>query len=122
MRKTALILIISFFFTHLSTVTAWSYENNPCVRNLDGKIVCPPEGGSCLVNSDGTIACSPPFGGIVMDIDGQMLCGPGQCKNSAFGQAFCSAEQGGSITFSISGEPVCTGDCVPASASACSWP
>lgn len=70
----------------------------------------------------GEIACSPPFGGIVKTFDGQMLCGPGKCMISAFGQAFCSAEQYGSVTINSSGEPVCTGGCVQASAEACSWP
>ncbi len=101
---------------------AWSYEGSPCVRNSDGKIVCPPPGGTCLVDVTGNIACSPPFGGIVMTIDGQMLCGPGKCVITAFGQAFCSAEPYGAVTIDSFGEPVCTGGCVPASASACSRP
>ncbi len=122
MRKPVLISVINFFIALLLAVTAWSYQNNPCVRNVDGKIACPPQGGSCLVNSEGMIACSPPFGGIVMNINGRMLCGPGQCKLNAFGQAFCSAEQGGAVTFGMDGKPVCTGGCVPASASVCSWP
>lgn len=104
------------------TVTAWSYEQNPCVSNVNGKIVCPPPGGTCLINAAGNIACSPPYGGIVMIFDGQMLCGPGKCMISAFGQAFCSSEKDGSATISSFGVPVCTGGCVPASASACSWP
>jgi hypothetical protein len=122
MRKAALILASSFLIAHLLAATAWSYENNPCVRDAYGKIVCPPQGGSCLINAEGIIACSPPYGGIVMNINGQMFCGPGQCKNNARGQAFCSAAQGGSMIFNGSGELVCTGGCVPASASACSWP
>ena len=48
MRKVALISVIIFFVTLLLTVTAWSDENNPCVRNIDGKTACPPEGGTCL--------------------------------------------------------------------------
>jgi len=122
MRKVALISVIIFFVTLLLTVTAWSDEKNRCVRNMNGKTACPPQGGTCLIDSSGNIACSPPYGGIVKNGNGQMLCGPGKCMISAFGQAFCSAEQGGSVTMSSSGEPVCTGGCVPASASACSWP
>lgn len=48
MRKVALISVIIFFVTLLLTVTAWSDENDPCVRNIDGKIACPPQGGTCL--------------------------------------------------------------------------
>jgi hypothetical protein len=93
------------------------------VRNVYGKIVCPPQDVTCLVNSfSNVIACSPPNGGIVMNATGEMLCGPGKCMVPAFGQAFCSALQGGSVTIDSKGEPVCTGECVPASASACSLP
>jgi hypothetical protein len=122
MRKIVLISVIIFFVTLLLTVTAWSDENDPCVRNSDGKTACPPVGGTCLKNMYGKIACSPPYGGIVKNRDGEMLCGPGKCMISGSGQAVCSAEQGGSVTRSSSGEPVCTGSCVPASSSACSWP
>jgi hypothetical protein len=122
MRKAAQISVIIFFVTLLLTVTAWSDENNPCVRNIDGKIACPPQGGTCLKNMDGNIACSPPYGGIVKNRDGQMLCGPGKCMIDSSGQAFCSAEQGGSVTITSSVEHICTGGCVQASASACSWP
>jgi hypothetical protein len=74
------------------------------------------------MNATGIIACSPPYGGIVMTVRGEALCGPGDCAINAFGRAFCSAEQDGTITFDMSGKPICTGGCVPASASACSWP
>jgi hypothetical protein len=122
MRKVVLISVISIFFTLLLTVTVWSSGKNHCVTNIFGKTVCPPPGGTCIINSSGDIVCSPPYGGIVMTIDGRALCGPGKCKISAFGQAFCSAVQDGSATISSWGEPVCTGGCVPASESACSWP
>jgi hypothetical protein len=122
MRKAVLISAIIFFVTFLLTVTAWSDDNNACIRNIDGKTACPPVGGTCLKNMNGKIACSPPHGGIVKNKDGEMLCGPGKCMINGFAQAFCSSEQGGSITRNSSGEPVCTGSCVPASASACSWP
>jgi hypothetical protein len=122
MRSVSLISITSLIMMLSLTVPAWSNERYPCVHNMDGKIVCPPPGGKCLVNANGNIACSPPYGGIVMTLDGQALCGPGKCMISAFGQAFCSAVEDGSITFNSSGEPVCTGGCVRASASACTWP
>lgn len=122
MRKAAPIFAISLALVLLLTATSWSDRRNPCVRNFDGKIVCPPPGGKCLVNSDGIIACSPPYGGIVMTIDGKALCGPGECKIDAHGQAFCSAVEDGSITFDTLGKPICTGGCIPASASACIWP
>ena len=101
---------------------AWSFEQGRCVTNLQGKVVCPPPGGTCLIATTGEIACSPPFGGIVKTIDGKILCGPGRCLITAFGQAFCSAEMYGSATITAFGEPVCTGGCVPASAEECSWP
>jgi len=104
------------------TLTAWSYDQYPCVRNLYGKVACPPPGGACLMNAVGDIACSPPYGGIVKTFDGHMLCGPGRCMIGTYDEAFCAVEQDGTITFNSYGEPVCTGGCVPASASACSWP
>jgi hypothetical protein len=122
MRKMALMSVISFFIALLLTVTAWAYEQNPCVRNAEGKIACPPQGGACLMDAYGNIACSPPFGGIVRTYDGRMLCGPGACGINAAGEIFCSAEMGGSMTFDAFGKPFCTGSCVPASEPACSRP
>ena len=101
---------------------AWSYEQSPCVTNSRGKVVCPLPGGTCLTTLAGEIACSPSFGGLVRTFDGQMLCGPGKCMNRAFGQAFCSSVMHGSVTIDAMGEPVCTGECVPAAAEACIWP
>ena len=104
------------------TATAWSYDEDSCVRNLYGKVACPPPGGACLMNAVGDIACSPPNGGIVKTFDGHILCGPGKCMIGPYDEVFCSAEPGGSVTFNSYGEPVCTGGCVSASDSACSWP
>ena len=113
---------ILFLGVLMLAVTAWSYEQYPCVRNVNGKTVCPPPGGKCLVDAFGKIACSPPYGGIVMTIKGEMLCGPGKCMINVSGQAFCSAVSEGSMTFDSYGEPICTGGCIPASESACTWP
>ena len=122
MKKVAMMSVIILFVTLLLTVmAAWSVESNPCVSNIDGKVACPPQGGTCLKDMGGRIACSSAFGGIVKTNDGRMLCGPGKCMITAFGEVFCSAEQGGSVTMSVSG-PVCTGGCVTGSASACTWP
>jgi hypothetical protein len=123
MKRAALISLISLSIMPLLTVPSWSREQqNPCVSNVSGKTVCPPPGGKCLSNASGVIACSPPYGGIVMTLHGEALCGPGECGINVFGRVFCSAVQDGSITFNSSGEPICTGGCVQASASACSWP
>jgi hypothetical protein len=75
-----------------------------------------------MMNAVGDIACSPPHGGIVITLDGHMLCGPGRCVIGPNHEAVCATEQDGSITFDSYGEPVCTGGCIPASDSACSWP
>jgi hypothetical protein len=112
---------ILFFAGLVLTVTAWSYDDS-CIRNLYGKVACPPPGGVCMMNAVGDIACSPPHGGIVMTLDGHMLCGPGRCVIGPNQEAVCAAEQDGSITFDSYGEPSCTGGCVPASDSACVWP
>jgi hypothetical protein len=104
------------------TVTAWSSEEDSCLRNLYGKVVCPPPGGVCMMNAVGDIACSPPSGGIVITLDGHILCGPGTCVIGPDNEAFCSTEPGGSVSYDSYGEPVCTGGCVPASDSACSRP
>ena len=122
MRRIALISVISLIVMFLLTVTAWSIKNNPCISNVDGKIVCPPEGGSCIRNRAGESACSPPYGGILMTIYGKILCGPGNCAVNLNGKAFCSAVPDGSIGFDRVGEPICTGGCVPASESDCIWP
>lgn len=122
MKRVSLIPAISLIVMLLPTIMAWSNEISRCVRSVDGKIVCAPPGGACLINATGKIACSPPYGGIVMTFDGKALCGPGKCMINAYGQAYCSAVQDGSMTFDILGNPICTGDCVQASASACSWP
>ncbi len=113
---------VLFWVGLVLTATAWSYEEGACVRNLYGKVACPPPGGACLMNAVGDIACSPPYGGIVITYDGHILCGPGRCVIGPRDEAFCSTEQGGSVTFDSYGDPVCTGACVPASDSACSWP
>ena len=119
MLKTTILLSLGLWLVLL--VPAWSLEQSPCVTNVEGKVVCPPAGGTCLKTLTGEIACSPLFGGIVRTYDGKMLCGPGKCMISAFGQAFCSAEMYGSATISAFGEPVCTGGCIPATEAACSW-
>jgi hypothetical protein len=92
---------ILFLGVLMLAVTAWSYEQYPCVRNLEGKIVCPPPGGKCLVDAFGKIACSPPYGGIVKTFNGEMLCGPGKCMINVSGVAFCSAVYEGSMTLTL---------------------
>lgn len=91
-----------------------------CVNDRYGNPQCPPPGGACLKNSFGDVKCSRADGGILLDRYRDAVCGPGQCIADRNGRIFCSDAPRGSSALNLSGDPVCTSGCVPASADQCS--
>jgi len=76
----------------------------------------------CVNNSLGKPVCAPPIGGIVKDKHGQPVCGRGQCLANDLGNIVCSSQIGGYSSIDAHGRVLCTGGCVPASASLCQFP
>ena len=75
---------------------------NGCVRDLAGKVSCPPMGGEAH-----------------MTLSGQAVCGKGRCVRDLFGKITCSALPGGQISQDATGNVTCAGGCEEASASYC---
>lgn len=75
---------------------------NGCVRDLAGKVSCPPMGGEAY-----------------MTLSGQAVCGKGRCVRDLFGKITCSAIPGGQISQDAMGNVACAGGCEEASASYC---
>src|SRR5262245_18726963 len=73
-----------------------------CVKDLSGKISCPPIGGEAYVT-----------------ISGQAVCGKGRCVRDLSGKVTCSSVPGGQVAQDVSGRIVCAGRCEEASASYC---
>jgi len=71
---------------------------------------------------NGQVYCSPPNGSIKLNQVGEILCGVGQCVTNSLGQMLCSSQPGGSAIIAALGNTLCTGGCVPASASLCQIP
>ena len=76
----------------------------------------------CVNNSLGKPVCAPPIGDIVKDKHGKPVCGRGQCLADSLGNIVCSTQIGGYSSQDVRGRAVCTGGCVPASASLCQFP
>ena len=76
----------------------------------------------CVNNSLGKPVCAPPIGDIVKDKHGRPVCGKGQCLADNLGNIVCSSQIGGYSSKDARGRAVCTGACVPASASLCQFP
>lgn len=73
-----------------------------CVKELSGKISCPPMGGEIHLN-----------------LSGQAICGKGRCVRDLFGKVTCSSLPAGQIAQDVSGKIMCAGGCEDASASNC---
>ena len=73
-----------------------------CVRELSGKISCPPIGGE-----------------VYMTLSGQAVCGKGRCVRELSGKVTCSTQPAGQITQDVNGKITCAGGCEDASASIC---
>jgi hypothetical protein len=93
-----------------------------CVADRYGNVQCPPPGGSCLKDIHDEVRCSPADGGIFLDRYKNAVCGPGQCIVDRLGEVMCSREARGSAALDRTGDAVCTGGCVRASADACVKP
>ena len=76
----------------------------------------------CVNNSLGKPVCAPPMGGIIKDKHGRPVCGRGQCLANDMGNIVCSPQIGGYSSTDAHGKVVCTGGCVPATASLCQSP
>ena len=76
----------------------------------------------CVNNSLGKPVCAPPIGGIIKDKHGRPVCGRGQCLANDLGNIVCSPQIGGYSSTDAHGKVVCTGGCVPATASLCQFP
>ena len=92
------------------------------VADRYGNVQCPPPGGSCLKDIHDDVRCSPADGGIFLDRYKNAVCGPGQCIVDRLGEVMCSREARGSAALDRTGDAVCTGGCVRASADACVKP
>jgi hypothetical protein len=73
-----------------------------CVKDLYGKVSCPPMGGDIQVT-----------------LSGQAICGKGRCVRDPFGKVTCSSQPGGQITQAPTGNIMCAGGCEAASAAYC---
>ena len=75
---------------------------NGCVKELSGKVSCPPMGGEAY-----------------MTLSGQAVCGRGRCVREVFGKFTCSSVPGGQISQDAVGNVSCAGGCEEASPSYC---
>ena len=57
-----------------------------------------------------------------MDQYGQLVCGPGYCVKDLHGDIYCSSAARGAASVDISGNPVCSDNCMRASTSLCVKP
>jgi len=73
-----------------------------CVKDLYGKISCPPVGGEAYLT-----------------LSGQAVCGKGRCVRDVSGKVTCSSVAGGQVTRDATGRVACAGSCEEASPSYC---
>lgn len=73
-----------------------------CVKDLSGKISCPPAGGE-----------------VYLTLSGQAVCGKGRCVRDLSGKVTCSSVPAGQVAQDVSGKIVCAGGCEEASAAYC---
>jgi len=93
----------------LALVAASNVQSQPvgpvpdgCLKELSGKVSCPPLGGEVL-----------------MTLSGQAVCGKGRCVRDLFGKITCSAVPAGQISKDALGNVTCAGGCEEASPSYC---
>ena len=114
---------IAFALLTFVVASALAQSTTPgCVADRYGNVQCPPPGGSCLKDIHDEVRCSPPDGGIFLDRYRNAVCGPGQCIVDRLGEVMCSREAKGSAALDRTGDAVCTGGCVRASAASCAKP
>jgi hypothetical protein len=73
-----------------------------CVKDVFGKISCPPIGGEAYLT-----------------LSGQAVCGKGRCVRDLSGKVTCSSVAGGQVLQDASGRIACAGGCEEASPSYC---
>jgi len=97
-------VVVMFAMTVTSEVQSQQLGPVPegCVRDLSGKISCPPMGGEAYLT-----------------ISGQAVCGKGRCVRDLSGKVTCSSVPAGQIVQDASGRVACAGGCEEASASYC---
>jgi hypothetical protein len=103
--KSMLPLIVAVFaLTFATQARSQSFGPTPegCIKDLAGKISCPPMGGE-----------------VYMTLSGQVVCGKGRCVRDLFGKVTCSSLPGGQISQDATGKVSCAGSCEEASASYC---
>jgi len=76
-----------------------------------------PEG--CLKDLSGKISCPPMGGEVHMTLSGLVVCGKGRCVRDLFGKITCSSVPAGQISQDANGNVSCAGRCEEASASFC---
>ena len=79
--------------------------------------LAPPPPG-CLKDLNGRVSCPPLGGEIYMKLSGEAVCGKGKCARDPFGKIVCSVVPGGQVQQDVSGT-ACAGGCEEASAANC---
>jgi hypothetical protein len=104
MKFPSFFIVATFAMTVASQVQSQQLGPVPngCVKELSGKISCPPMGGEVHVN-----------------LSGQAVCGKGRCVRDLFGKVTCSSLPAGQIAQDVNGKIMCAGSCEEASASYC---
>ena len=104
MKFLSLLIVATFTMTVASHALSQQLGPVPngCVKDLSGKISCPPVGGEVHVN-----------------LSGQAVCGKGRCVRDLSGKITCSSLPAGQIAQDVNGKIMCAGSCEEASASYC---
>ena len=104
MKLLSFLVVASVVMTAASQVQSQQFGPVPagCVKDLSGKIICPPMGGDIFVN-----------------LSGQAVCGKGRCVRDLFGKVTCSTLPAGQIAQDINGKIMCAGGCEEASPANC---
>jgi hypothetical protein len=99
-----LCVIATIAMTFASQIHAQQIGPAPpgCVKDLSGKISCPPMGGE-----------------VYMNLSGEAVCGKGRCARDIYGKITCSSQPAGQIQVDVSGKVMCAGGCEEASPSYC---
>jgi hypothetical protein len=122
MKTKSPVAVLLALFIAIGAMAISHTASAQCVNDNLGNAFCPPPGGGCVKEAFGKVKCSAADGGIVLNRFQEAVCGPGQCVMNALGEIFCSKLPKGYATMNATGEPVCSGGCMPGSASACATP
>lgn len=109
----------AMFIATASALLIAPSARSQCTPNIYGDVLCPTADSRCLKDLFGDWWCSTPGGGIELDRTRSPVCGPGACVTDLRGDIKCSSEARGFAGLDRYREAQCTGQCVPASGSAC---